>query len=108
MNTNKNVSPKTAEAVENQEAAVSQPDIQSRMEAGKVEVMKVVGGIPGAEKLGELIERGKKKGNLSSSELMDVLEDMDGKIEAEGGGGPLSPGGGACLLYTPPGPRDEA
>ena len=34
MNTNKNVSPKTAEAVENQEAAVSQPDIQSRMEAG--------------------------------------------------------------------------
>ena len=77
MNTNKNVSPKTAEAVENQEAAVSQPDIQSRMEAGKVEVMKVVGGIPGAEKLGELIERGKKKGNLSSSELMDVLEDMD-------------------------------
>ena len=77
MNTNKNVSPKTAEAVENQEAAVSQPDIQSRMEAGKVEVMKVVGGIHGAEKLGELIERGKKKGNLSSSELMDVLEDMD-------------------------------
>ena len=77
MNTNKNVSPKTAEAVENQETAVSQPDIQSRMEAGKVEVMKVVGGIPGAEKLGELIERGKKKGNLSSSELMDVLEDMD-------------------------------
>ena len=77
MNTNKNVSPKTAEAVENQEAAVSQPDIQSRMEAGKVEVMKVVGGIPGAEKLGELIERGKKKGTLSSSELMDVLEDMD-------------------------------
>ena len=47
------------------------------MEAGKVEVMKVVGGIPGAEKLGELIERGKKKGHLSSSELMDVLEDMD-------------------------------
>ena len=27
MNTNKNVSPKTAEAVENQEAAVSQPDV---------------------------------------------------------------------------------
>ena len=77
MNTNKNVSPKTAEAVENQEAAVSQPDIQSRMEAGKVEVMKVVGGIPGAEKLGELIERGKKNGKLSSSELMDVLENLD-------------------------------
>ncbi len=51
------------------------------MEAGKVEVMKVVGGIPGAEKLAELIERGKKKGNLSAAELMDVLEDMD--LEAE-------------------------
>ena len=47
------------------------------MEAGKVEIMKVVEGVPGAEKLGELIERGKKKGNLSSTELMDVLEDMD-------------------------------
>ncbi|MCI9655243.1 MAG: RNA polymerase sigma factor RpoD [Lawsonibacter sp.] len=47
------------------------------METGKVEIMKVVEGIPGAEKLGELIERGKKKGNLSSSELLDVLEDME-------------------------------
>ena len=52
-------------------------DIQARMETGKVEIMKVVEGIPGAEKLGELIERGKKKGNLSSSELLDVLEDME-------------------------------
>ncbi len=43
--------------------------------------MKVVGGIPGAEKLAELIERGKKKGNLSAAELMDVLEDMD--LESE-------------------------
>ena len=56
-------------------------DIETRMEAGKVEVMKVVGGIPGAEKLAELIERGKKKGNLSAAELMDVLEDMD--LESE-------------------------
>nr|WP_251317171.1 RNA polymerase sigma factor RpoD [Flintibacter muris] len=39
--------------------------------------MKVVEGIPGAEKLAELIERGKKKGKLSSSELLDVLEDME-------------------------------
>ncbi|MCF2662204.1 RNA polymerase sigma factor RpoD [Pseudoflavonifractor phocaeensis] len=39
--------------------------------------MKVVGNIPGAEKLADLIERGKKKGKLSSSELLDVLEDMD-------------------------------
>ncbi len=48
-----------------------------KMEVGKIEVMKVIEGVPGAEKLGELIERGKKKGNLSSSELMDVLENMD-------------------------------
>jgi RNA polymerase primary sigma factor len=52
-----------------------------KMEAGKIEVLKVVEGVQGAEKLGELIERGKKKGNLSASELMDVLEDMD--LESE-------------------------
>ena len=56
-------------------------EIQAKMEAGKVEVMKVVEGVPGAEKLAELIERGKKKGHLSSTELMDVLEDMD--LESE-------------------------
>ncbi|WP_087393615.1 RNA polymerase sigma factor RpoD [Flavonifractor sp. An100] len=39
--------------------------------------MKVVEGVQGAEKLAELIERGKKKGNLSSTELLDVLEDLD-------------------------------
>lgn len=55
----------------------SSAEVQARMEAGKVEIMKVVEGVPGAEKLSELIERGKKKGNLSSTELMDVLEDMD-------------------------------
>ena len=54
-----------------------QSDIQARMEAGKVEIMKVVGGVAGAEKLAELIERGKKKGRLSSTELLDVLEDME-------------------------------
>ena len=32
---------------------------------------------PGPDKLAELIERGKKKGHLSSSELLDVLEDME-------------------------------
>ena len=60
-----------------QEGEEKQSDIQSRMEAGKVEIMKVVGNTPGAEKLAGLIERGKKKGSLSSSELLDVLEDMD-------------------------------
>ena len=59
---------------EQKEKMDKQADIQSRMEAGKVEIMKVVEGVQGAEKLAELIERGKKKGNLSSSELLDVLE----------------------------------
>ena len=45
--------------------------------AGKAEIMKTLEGVAGAEKLGDLIERGKKKGKLSSSELLDVLEDMD-------------------------------
>ncbi len=48
-----------------------------KMNAGKAEIMKAVEGVPGAEKLGELIERGKKKGKLSSTELLDVLEDLD-------------------------------
>ncbi|OUN07084.1 RNA polymerase sigma factor RpoD [Flavonifractor sp. An92] len=39
--------------------------------------MKVVEGVPGAEKLSELIERGKKKGKLSAGELMDVLENLN-------------------------------
>ena len=59
----------------------TQADIQARMETGKIEIMKVVEGIPGAEKLAELIERGKKKGKLSSSELLDVLEELKEKIE---------------------------
>ena len=60
-----------------QENKEKRSDLQVRMETGKAEIMKVVEGIPGAEKLAELIERGKKKGSLSSSELLDVLEDMD-------------------------------
>ncbi|MCC2256902.1 RNA polymerase sigma factor RpoD [Intestinimonas aquisgranensis] len=43
--------------------------------------MKVVEGVQGAEKLAELLDKGKKKGKLSSSELMDVLEEMD--LESE-------------------------
>ncbi len=53
------------------------PEQQARIDAGKAEILKVVEGVAGSEKLADLIERGKKKGSLSSSELMDVLEDMD-------------------------------
>ncbi|HJA63090.1 MAG TPA: RNA polymerase sigma factor RpoD [Candidatus Intestinimonas stercoravium] len=43
--------------------------------------MKVVEGVQGAEKLSELLDKGKKTGKLSSRELMDVLEEMD--LESE-------------------------
>ena len=56
-------------------------EILSKIEAGKAEVLKAVEGVAGAEKLAELIEQGKKKGSLSSTELMNVLEDMD--LESE-------------------------
>ena len=56
-------------------------DNVKKMEQGKIEVMKVVEGVQGSEKLAELIERGKKNGKLSSSELMDVLENLD--LESE-------------------------
>jgi RNA polymerase primary sigma factor len=48
-----------------------------KIAAGKAEILKVLDGVAGAEKLGDLIERGRKKGKLSSAELLDVLEDMD-------------------------------
>jgi len=59
-----------------------QEKVQSKVAADqKNDVLKIVEGVPGAEKLSELIERGKKKGNLSSTELMDVLEELD--LESE-------------------------
>ena len=62
---------------EQKEKMDKQVDIRTRLEAGKQEIMKVVGGVQGAEKLADLIEKGKKKGNLSSSELLDVMEDIE-------------------------------
>ncbi|MEG0754790.1 MAG: RNA polymerase sigma factor RpoD [Oscillospiraceae bacterium] len=43
--------------------------------------MKTLEGVAGVEKLAELVERGKKKGKLSATEMMDVLEEMD--LESE-------------------------
>ena len=54
---------------------------EEQLKAGKEEIMKIVNGQPGAEKLGEMLDKGRKKGRLSSNELMDVLEDMD--LESE-------------------------
>ncbi len=41
------------------------------------DVIKALEGIPGAEKLTDLIERGKKKNKLTSAELMEVLETLN-------------------------------
>ena len=50
---------------------------EEQLQAGKVEIMKIVAGLNGAEKLGDLLEKGRKKGSLSSSELMEALEEID-------------------------------
>ena len=54
---------------------------EEKIEHGRAELLKVVEGLPGAEKLAELLEKGKKKGKLTSGELMEVLEEMD--LESE-------------------------
>ena len=54
---------------------------EDKLQASKAELLKLVSGMNGADKLADLIEKGKKKGNLSASELMDVLESME--LESE-------------------------
>ena len=50
---------------------------KEKFEAAKAELAKVVEGIPGSEKLLEMVEAGYKKGKLSSSDMMEVLESME-------------------------------
>ncbi len=52
-----------------------------QMEAGKAELMKCLEGVPGAEKVAELLDKGKKKGKLSASEMMEVLDELN--LESE-------------------------
>ena len=47
------------------------------MEENKAAALSVSEPASAGDKLNELIEKGKKKGKLSSNELMEVLEDMD-------------------------------
>ena len=72
------MSEKKNKAVRDQELEQSKEAVA---EHSKAEMLKIVEGMPGADKLNELLERGKKKGNLSSAELMDVLEEMDLETE---------------------------
>ena len=74
MSTKKTVHTVTAEQKEKLD---KHANILARLETGKVELMKIVGNMPGSEKLAELFEKGKKKGKLSAGEIMDVLEEMD-------------------------------
>ena len=54
---------------------------EEQLQAGKAESMKIVAGLNGAEKLGDLLDKGRKKGRLSSGELMEALEEID--LESE-------------------------
>ena len=74
MSTKKTVHTVTAEQKDKLD---KHANILARMETGKVELMKIIGNMPGAEKMNELFEKGKKKGKLSAGEIMDVLEEME-------------------------------
>ena len=52
-----------------------------QMEAGKQELMQLLEGVPGAEKMAELLEKGKKKGKLSASDMMEALDELN--LESE-------------------------
>ncbi len=47
-----------------------------KLEAAKAELSRMIEGVQGGEKLLELVETGCKKGKLSSSEMMEVLESI--------------------------------
>ena len=54
---------------------------KEKFESAKAELVKLVEGIQGGERLVELVDAGYKKGKLSSSEMMEVLESMN--LESE-------------------------
>ena len=49
---------------------------EEQIQAGKAELLKIVAGTPGAEKLAETLEKGKKKGRMVASEIMEALEEV--------------------------------
>ncbi len=53
----------------------------AQVEASKAELSRLLEGVAGAEKVVELLDKGKKKGKLSASELMDVLDELN--LESE-------------------------
>ena len=67
--------------IKKQEMTASPLVSKEKFEAAKAELTKAIEGIAGGEKLLELVDTGYKKGKLSSSELMEVLESME--LESE-------------------------
>jgi len=51
--------------------------ITEQSEAGKQELLQLLEGVPGAEKMAELLEKGKKKGKLSATEMMEALDELN-------------------------------
>ena len=64
---------KRSKAKETVHAAIT----PEQMEAGRVELMHLLEGVPGAEKVAELLDKGKKKGKLSASEMMEALDELN-------------------------------
>ena len=61
----------------NQESGLEREAMDTeRAEAGRVELMQLLEGVPGAEKMAELLEKGKKKGKLSAGEMMETLDEL--------------------------------
>jgi len=49
---------------------------EEQIQAGKAELLKIVAGTPGAEKLAETLEKSKKKGRLVAADIMEALEEV--------------------------------
>ena len=60
---------------------ISEKASREKFDAAKADIMKGLEGVNGADKLGELLEAGYKKGRLSSGEMMETLESMS--LESE-------------------------
>jgi len=69
---------KAGEKRAKEEAIILTPE---EMEARKAELMRLLEGVPGAEKVVELLDKGKKKGKLSAGEMMEVLDELN--LESE-------------------------
>lgn len=48
-----------------------------QVEQSRSELMALLEGVSGAEKVAELLDKGKKKGKLSAAEMMEVLDELN-------------------------------